>query len=64
MKKPKNMALVNAYDSLLCLCSIDLLCSVNNDWCMATLCEANQLSPHGLKSDINIFGLKGFLSCD
>lgn len=64
MKKQQQMALVNACDSLLCSCSIYFLCSVSNDWCLAALCEANQLSSIVMKSDINRFGLKGFLSHD
>lgn len=64
MKKQQQMALVNACDSLLWSCSIYLLFSVNNDWCLAALCEAHQLSTRVMKSDINTFGLKGFLSRD
>ena len=61
MEKQHQMAPVNARDSPLCSCSIYLLCSVNNDWCLAARCEENQLSSSVMKSDINRFGLKGFL---
>lgn len=64
MKKQQQMALVNACDYLLCFCSVYLVCSVNHDWCLAALREANQLSSSMMKSDINRFRLKGFLSHD
>ena len=51
-------------ETLLCSCSISLLSSVNSDWCLAAQCEANQFSSGVMKSDINRFGLKGFLCCD